>query len=324
VQTSSNITLFITDEQGRSIGYRGDEFVDEIPGGVATPVIDNNDFSLTGQNYYLPLQPYEITIIIAEPGVYTLSLFTGDTVFTFTAEAFAPDTTSLSWISSQEPVTIVPAGAQHFQKIKLCKIMESGEEERTCEINIAEPFQGEGFSLQADAQLDSLRFQNNGLPNGIHLILKQLTSTGVNIFGSNVIWPMQENSAIIVTPEDWTFPQGEDVRVDVDLEADGSIDYTTVYSVVFFERGDANTDCSLDITDAIHSLAYLFAEGTEALCLDCADTNDDGAIDITDPIMTLSYLFAGGEYPPDPFNYRGIDETMDTLTCNEYPICTTQ
>jgi hypothetical protein len=67
-----------------------------------------------------------------------------------------------------------------------------------------------------------------------------------------------------------------------------------------FLRGDANSDCRVDITDGIYILSWLFTGGKKPTCLDAADTNDTGVIDISDGIFVLGYLFLGSAAPPAP------------------------
>jgi len=64
-------------------------------------------------------------------------------------------------------------------------------------------------------------------------------------------------------------------------------------------RGDSNGDESIDISDPIHVLNFLFAGGAPPVCMPVADANADGRLDISDPVATLNFLFAGGgELPP--------------------------
>lgn len=81
-----------------------------------------------------------------------------------------------------------------------------------------------------------------------------------------------------------------------------------------FIRGDANRDSSLDISDAITNLFYLF--GNKKLeCKNAADSNDDGRIDLADPIYLLDFLFKDGRPPLAPFPEQGYDFTHDKLGC---------
>jgi hypothetical protein len=86
-----------------------------------------------------------------------------------------------------------------------------------------------------------------------------------------------------------------------------------------FVRGDVNQDGTLDVSDPISILMYLFVEGHGAPgCLDAADLNDSGALEIGDGVFGLSYLFAGGPPPAAPFPACGEDLTADDLTCADF------
>jgi hypothetical protein len=78
-------------------------------------------------------------------------------------------------------------------------------------------------------------------------------------------------------------------------------------STVPLRRGDANGDGTLDVSDGIVVLLYLFAEGP-ASCLDALDADGSLAIDVTDAIAVLSYLFLDGPAPAEPFRECGAVE----------------
>jgi hypothetical protein len=67
-----------------------------------------------------------------------------------------------------------------------------------------------------------------------------------------------------------------------------------------FHRGDPNGDGSMNITDGIFVLNFLFLGGSKPGCMESADANDDGAVNITDGIYMLNYLFLGGPAPRAP------------------------
>ena len=67
-----------------------------------------------------------------------------------------------------------------------------------------------------------------------------------------------------------------------------------------FVRGDANSDGSVNLTDGVVPLLYLFSGGAAPACLDSADTNDTGTVEITDAIIIFSWLFSGGAPPAEP------------------------
>lgn len=87
-----------------------------------------------------------------------------------------------------------------------------------------------------------------------------------------------------------------------------------------FIRGDANSDGTIDLSDPISILSYLFTDGT-LKCRDAGDANDSGGIDLADAIYDLSYLFADSLEPPSPFPECGLDPTEDALDCAASPSC---
>jgi hypothetical protein len=87
-----------------------------------------------------------------------------------------------------------------------------------------------------------------------------------------------------------------------------------------FIRGDFDLGGSIAIADAVQILLYLFA-GARTSCLDPADVNDDGTVDITDPIYLLLFLFRSDSPPPPPFPTCGEDPTPDLLPCVDLPPC---
>ena len=87
-----------------------------------------------------------------------------------------------------------------------------------------------------------------------------------------------------------------------------------------FRRGDPNADGSVDITDAVSTLLYLFSNGTLS-CIDAGDVDDSGSLNITDPISLLAFLFSGGNPPASPYPGCGRDPTADDLECASYPEC---
>jgi hypothetical protein len=86
-----------------------------------------------------------------------------------------------------------------------------------------------------------------------------------------------------------------------------------------FRRGDANGDGSVDVSDAITVLQYLF-EGFVIGCVDAADFADSGSVNIADPVGIVGFLFGGDAPPAAPYPGCGIDPT-DT---DGLPDCQTQ
>ncbi|MCI0652702.1 MAG: hypothetical protein L0Z55_12555 [Planctomycetes bacterium] len=113
------------------------------------------------------------------------------------------------------------------------------------------------------------------------------------------------------------FPDECDIAVGTseDVDASGVPDECELPALPFV-RGDCNADGSLDISDPIHGLAYLFAGKESAGCLDACDINDSGAIGIDDMIHILTAMFANGEAPAPPYPDCGDDPSADLLGCS--------
>ena len=87
-------------------------------------------------------------------------------------------------------------------------------------------------------------------------------------------------------------------------------------SAGLFLRGDSDRSGTVDISDAVATVDYLFLGGPPAACLDAADANDDSRLDLADPIFCLDFLFRGGGAPPPPFPVAGSDPTADEIPCS--------
>jgi hypothetical protein len=86
-----------------------------------------------------------------------------------------------------------------------------------------------------------------------------------------------------------------------------------------FKRGDVDLNGSVEITDAVNLLGYLFQGADKPGCLEAADIEDSGEEpDITDAVNILGYLFLGASAPPNPGpDVCGQDPTPDALGCTK-------
>jgi len=84
-----------------------------------------------------------------------------------------------------------------------------------------------------------------------------------------------------------------------------------------FRRGDVHQDGSLNVTDALTLLRFLFQNGATPQCHKAGDTNDDGQLNLADAIIIAQRLFGRlGPLPP-PAGECGADPTDDGLECRE-------
>lgn len=135
---------------------------------------------------------------------------------------------------------------------------------------------------------------------------------------ANTFFPQEEPEANILEGTDtwvtleWTiadagfrsFQQGDsDFRLGVTAGARVCIDrmeLTYGPTDPIFHRGDADGSGTVDLTDGIYKLSFLFLGGPAPACFDAADADDSGDLNITGAIYILSWLFTGGTEPPAP------------------------
>ncbi len=89
-----------------------------------------------------------------------------------------------------------------------------------------------------------------------------------------------------------------------------------------FIRGNSNGDETVDLTDGIFVLEWLFSSAETPTCIDAADANDSGTVDVSDAVSVFLYLFDGAVEPPPPGpRVCGIDPTEDELGCESQAAC---
>ena len=64
--------------------------------------------------------------------------------------------------------------------------------------------------------------------------------------------------------------------------------------------GDADGSGSINISDAVYLIQYIFAEGPPPDPLAAADSDCSGGINMSDVVYLIQYIFAEGPTPCDP------------------------
>ncbi len=80
---------------------------------------------------------------------------------------------------------------------------------------------------------------------------------------------------------------------------------------------------SVQLTDAVGLLNYLFGGGTKPPCLEAADADDSGTVQLTDAVLILNYLFSGADDPaaPGPTECGPDPDGSPDTGCEEYTSC---
>ncbi len=64
-----------------------------------------------------------------------------------------------------------------------------------------------------------------------------------------------------------------------------------------YNCGDANGDATVDISDVVYLIAYIFSGGSAPSPLLAGDANCDDTVDISDVVYLIAYIFSGGAAP---------------------------
>jgi hypothetical protein len=75
----------------------------------------------------------------------------------------------------------------------------------------------------------------------------------------------------------------------------------TAHSV---QCGDMNGNGTVDVSDLVSLVAYMFQSGPSPEYLPAADCNGSGSLDISDIVCWVEWMFGGGQTPPAcPIDY---------------------
>ena len=174
---------------------------------------------------------------------------------------------------------------------------------------------------------DESGVQNGGAgtyEHGGEVAITQLMNLNLDVNGDpdNIL-----DSGRVPVPEGVVFPD-----ITIDLAHQNPKSDLHVYSLHLvakpaasnlrqFRRGDANSDGTVDLSDAVFVLTWLFSGSHTPQCLDSADTNFDEKHDLTDAVYVLGFLFQGGPEPPKPGSASCGFPEQPVFGCEAYPSC---
>jgi hypothetical protein len=69
------------------------------------------------------------------------------------------------------------------------------------------------------------------------------------------------------------------------------------YSFMIYMNGDADGSGTIDISDAVYLITYIFAGGPAPNPLGRGDADCSSSIDISDAVYLIAYIFSGGPAP---------------------------
>jgi len=76
------------------------------------------------------------------------------------------------------------------------------------------------------------------------------------------------------------------------------IDVFETNVVITSRTGDTNGDCSVNISDAVYIINYIFVNGPEPLPHEAGNVNCVGDVDVSDAVWLINFIFIPGSPPP--------------------------
>lgn len=111
-------------------------------------------------------------------------------------------------------------------------------------------------------------------------------------------WDGPYDSGVPVTLNyTWNAAGDYSVQVQTKDELDAESGWSPVAEISIGQRGDANSDGSVNLGDAGHVINYIFYDGPAPTPLLMGDSNMDGSVNLGDPGHVINYIFYDGPAP---------------------------
>jgi hypothetical protein len=84
---------------------------------------------------------------------------------------------------------------------------------------------------------------------------------------------------------------------DVTMSMQDSLSGQVTVGTTSYVCGDANGSGTVNISDAVYLISYIFSGGSAPVPLLAGDANCDSTVNISDAVYLISYIFSGGAAP---------------------------
>jgi Dockerin type I domain len=144
------------------------------------------------------------------------------------------------------------------------------------------------------------------VPAEIYPILK---TSGYTINSS-----IQDHISIMTYFDNYTINPGDTLFIYTSLNATRTHSRESFFSIVDkskvwytenillvenFICGDANNDATVNVSDAVWIINYVFAGGDPPIPYEAGECNCDGTVNVSDAVWIINYVFVGGNAPCD-------------------------
>lgn len=106
---------------------------------------------------------------------------------------------------------------------------------------------------------------------------------------------------LICTPDNINLGDSAKMQVYVCYDVQCSdVDIFETRVVITSRSGDTNGDCSVNVSDAVYIINYVFVGGSEPLPYLAGEVNCDGSVNVSDAVYIINYVFVAGPPPCVP------------------------
>jgi hypothetical protein len=120
---------------------------------------------------------------------------------------------------------------------------------------------------------------------------------GSRVLLATITFTLEDTMTICVYDSVWP-PGGRLTFSNSDAESYIPVNFFPVYQTIgLTDRGDANGDGIITVSDALYLLNYLFHGGPPPVSFVAGDVNSDDDLGVLDPLYLLNYLYKGGPPP---------------------------
>jgi len=155
---------------------------------------------------------------------------------------------------------------------------------------------GTGPRTTVAADLDGDNDQDICVPNYYDNNISVLFNNGDGTFADRVNfetgeWPMWAIAADL----------NGDGKLDLATQNNSSQDVSVLFNANTCEGicGDANDDATVNVSDAVYIINYVFVSGPLPVPLACGDANSDTTVNVSDAVYLINYVFVSGPLPDD-------------------------
>ncbi len=126
----------------------------------------------------------------------------------------------------------------------------------------------------------------------------QMFAGGSRVLTATMCFKLEDTMTICVDTGFWPIPEGPlDFANMVAAFWSPQHLMPVCESISWSERGDANGDSLINISDVLYMLNYLFRSGPPPVSFVAGDANCDDDLGVLDPLYLLNYLYKGGPPP---------------------------